>query len=834
MTQDPHNTLFSLAADFVHYTNCSVFLTGKAGTGKTTFLKYIRKNTTKQTAVVAPTGVAAINAGGVTIHSFFQLPFTPFIPGAGNAAGSNTIDKHQLLSRIKLTKERRKVLQQLELLIIDEISMVRCDVLDAMDAVLRHFRARYYEPFGGVQVLFIGDMFQLPPVVTPGEWEILRAFYNSPYFFDSKAIQEQQPVHIELNKIYRQNEEQFIELLNKVRNNEMDEAGFSLLNSRLNASFKNTKEQGYIILTTHNYKADAVNNEELGRLKSSPRSFKAGVEGEFNDKAYPAEETLQLKEGAQVMFIKNDTEKVRRYFNGKIGVVTKIEEETIHVQSLNEPEAIKVKKEKWENIRYTLNQQSQKVEEEVIGSFNQFPLRLAWAITIHKSQGLTFEKAVIDAGTAFAPGQVYVALSRCTTLTGIILKNNITNAGLITDERIIRFAQQKHHSAKLTEALILAKKNYQCTVLTDLFDLNLIITQMKQLIKVVEEHKESFNEETRRWLEAMDARLEALQATAQKFQPQLQQLLNSDSLPEQNEVLQARVAAASNYYGFHLQALLEQLPRSPAVTDSKQQALAYNEEIKELHSLLSQRLQAFNSCRNGFTVDVYHAEKNKFVLSSLQVNAYASASPYKKTESPHPILHKQLRQLRDKICSEQDVPVYLVASSNSIEEMARYLPQTKDELKQISGFGRAKIEKLGARFLELIVNYCDQYQLTSCIDEKLPKRQRKEKKESNREATDTKKETYKLYKEGRSVSEIAMTRNLTLQTIEGHLAYFVQHGLISVDELVSKEKLVLIEPVAKAYDGGSLTSLKAQLGNNVSFGEIRLTLAWVEFQAKGG
>ena len=384
---DAENTLFALAADFIQYTNRSVFLTGKAGTGKTTFLKYIRQSTIKQTAIVAPTGVAAINAGGVTIHSFFQLPFTPFIPGvsregrksaswqegldAGSSSGlsdsrtsdfrssghpdsPSSIDKHALIGRIKLNGERRKVLQQLELLVIDEISMVRCDVLDAIDAVLRHFRNRYQEPFGGVQLLFIGDMFQLPPVVPNEQWEILSQFYNSPYFFDSRVIAQQEPVHIELNKIYRQNEQHFIDLLNKVRNNIMDEEGFELLNKHYNPNFLPKKDDGYITLSTHNYKADAINAEELARLTDKPVTYTATVTGEFFEKAYPADEKLLLKKGAQVMFIKNDKDKERRFYNGKIGVITKLTNDVIHVQCKGETDEIEVKKEKWESIRLSL------------------------------------------------------------------------------------------------------------------------------------------------------------------------------------------------------------------------------------------------------------------------------------------------------------------------------------------------------------------------------------------------------------------------------------------------------------------------------------------------
>lgn len=826
MTQDPKNTLFSLAADFIHYTNRSVFLTGKAGTGKTTFLKHIRQTTTKQVAVVAPTGVAAINAGGVTIHSLFQLPFTPFVPAQkGFSKDDASIDKHALLSRIKLSGDRRKVLQQLELLVIDEISMVRCDVLDAIDAVLRHFRNRLHEPFGGVQVLFIGDMFQLPPVVPNEEWQILSAFYNSPYFFDSKVIAEQEPVHIELNKIYRQSDQQFIDLLNMVRNNEMDEEGYNLLNSLYNPSFQPAKDAGYITLSTHNNKTDTINRDELAKLYDTSIGYKATVTGEFNEKSYPADETLQLKKGAQVMFIKNDKEKERRYYNGKIGIITQLTNEVIHVQCKDEPAAIEVTKEKWENVRYTMNNSTQQVEEEVAGAFEQFPLRLAWAITIHKSQGLTFEKAIIDAGAAFAPGQVYVALSRCTSMQGIVLKSRITQSGLISDPHILQFSQQKHAATRLTAQLSASKGIYERKIIRSIFSLTDVMQQTENVLRVLADHETSFNAEAKPWLESVQVKLSALDEVAKKFDAQLMYLFNDDVLPEQHEPLQQRIKAAATYFEPQLRDILYLLAQSPAVTDSRQVANAYNGELNELHIQLSQKVHVVNICKNGFAADAFNTQKNKFTVSALQVNAYAGAASHRRTDSPHPALYKQLRQLRDQICKEEDdAPIYIIANSNTLDEMTRYLPQTLDELKQVSGFGKIKINRYGDRFLKIITDYCKLHNLSSLIHDKSPKREKKE-KVPGAVRPDTKDETYKLYLAGKTVEEIATERNLSTTTIEGHLAHFVQLGIIDVSKLVAKEKFVLIEPLTRAFEGGSITTLKAQLGDDVSYGEIRLVLA---------
>jgi len=826
MLHDQHNALFTLAADFIHYTNRSVFLTGRAGTGKTTFLKYIKANTSKQTAVVAPTGVAAINAGGATIHSFFQLPFTPYVPESkGFQQTEESIDRHHLLGRIKMNNDRRKVLQQLELLIIDEISMVRCDVLDAIDVVLRHFRYRYNEPFGGVQLLFIGDMFQLPPVVQEDEWRILSPFYNSPFFFDSKVLKQEEPVHIELNKIYRQNEQRFIELLNKVRNNEMDEDGFNLLNSRYDPSFQPAKDDGYITLTTHNYKADAINAEELGKLPLKIKSYKAGITGEFSEKSYPAEETLQLKVGAQVMMIKNDVEK--KYFNGKIGVITKLEEESVHVQCKDEPFTIEVKKEKWENIRYTLNQTSQQVDEDVMGTFEQFPLRLAWAITIHKSQGLTFERAVIDAGAAFASGQVYVALSRCTTLGGIVLKSRINNNGLRNDERIVQFSHQKNAAAQLSYALDESKKAYQSVVLKTLFELTALIKPAEALQKFAEESLKDFNTETLPWIQQMQEKINQLQDIAVKFQPQLQQLLQEQIMPEQNEQLQKRLKAASVYFAEQLQQLDQYLLSSAAVTDSKQKAMVYNLMLQDVHAAIAQKLHSMQGCTDGFNSAEFFRHKKQFILTQLRVNAYAAANKTYKTDIPHPELYKQLRILRDKICAQKDLPIYLVAAGGTLEELTKYLPQTMQELGKISGFGKAKSESYGQQFLDIITTYSKLHNLTSLIHEKTPKRERKE-KDPNKEKVDTKLETYKLYQSGKTVTEIAAARNLSAGTIEGHLAHYVRTGQISIEALVSKEKILLIEPLAKNFEGGTTTPIKERLGDNISYGEIRLVIASLE------
>jgi hypothetical protein len=825
---DHDNEMFQLAVNLVNESNRNIFLTGKAGTGKTTFLKYIKANCVKQIAVTAPTGVAAINAGGATIHSFFQLPLSPFIPEAKGFAGNDVVNKHSLLGRMRLNSEKRKVLQQLELLIIDEISMVRCDTLDAIDTVLKHFRFRNNEPFGGVQVLFIGDMFQLPPIVPDEEWNLLSPFYKSVYFFDSQVMQQFPPVHIEFKKIYRQSDAAFINVLNEVRHNNLSDAGMQLLNSRYDPWFELNGNDGYIFLTTHNYKSDNTNAEELSKLKQRSFSFKAEITGEFYEKSYPADALLQLKVGAQVMFIKNDKEKVKRYFNGKIGVITKIEQDKIFVQCGNDEDAIEVYKETWENIRYSINKQTQQLEEDVLGTFTQYPLRLAWAITIHKSQGLTFTNAVIDAGRAFAPGQVYVALSRCTSLNGIVLKSQINSAGLQTDKNIIEFSERNASEESLKRELHQSKKQYQQHLVLSLFDVTAALKQCMELHTTVKDNAAAFNTELLTWINEVEIKIAALQAVAEKFKLQLNGLFKDESLPEENVSLQQRLSAASAYFIKQLDEIIDFIKQSPAATDSKQHAKAYNDLLKDVFVLLAEKKHLLNCCVEKFSINNYYQHKKNFIVPLFSVNAYATASA-QKTESAHPLLHKKLRELRNKICEQKNVPVFYVAGSTTIDEMANYLPQNLDELIKISGFGQAKAKQYGHAFLQVILEYCNEHNLSSLIQTKQPKRERKE-RTAKEEKDGTKAISYKLHKEGHSVAEIAALRNLAVSTIESHLAFYIQRGIISVNELVKTDKLVLIEPMLQNAEENSITSIKQKLGDDVSFGEIRMVIASKEWE----
>ena len=828
---DTTNTAFQLASDFVNYTNLSLFLTGKAGTGKTTFLKHIKENEVKNTVVVAPTGVAAINAGGTTIHSFFQLPFTPFIPvSRGFGANDATTDKHSLISRLRLTNERKDIMKKLELLIIDEISMVRCDVLDAIDAVLRHVRSQHTQPFGGVQVLLIGDMHQLPPVIKAEEWQILAPHYKSEYFFNSYVIESQRPVYVELNKIYRQKDGAFVQVLNQVRNNQIDEEGFKLLHSRYLPNLHPAKEEKYITLTSHNSKADTINFKALNELKGQVHNFDATVEGDFYEKSYPADMNLKLKIGTQVMFLKNDIEKARRYFNGKIGVVDKIDGDKIFVQCEGEPIAIEVKKEKWKNIQYSLDKTTNQIEEKEIGSFTQFPLRLAWAITIHKSQGLTFEKAIIDAADAFASGQVYVALSRCTSLEGIILHSMINNKSLRSDWRITEFSNTQQTSDVQTNLLHQAKHNFQKEEIIRLFDFSEIQSIASKLLSLINNEMKIFNFEALLWIDTLNKSLEIIQLTGNKFLPQLHQLINQPELPENNEPLQKRLIAATNHFYTQLEGCIQHINNCIAVTDSKIVALDANKLLNEIYMCIYSRKHLLNSCKTGFNVNNYLIQKRTLVKPFLSVNMYAGKTTLQNNDSPYPQLYKQLRSKRDEICEQKKVAVYMVANSASLEEMAKYLPQTYDELSLITGFGKVKTHQFGEAFLSIINTFCEEHNLHTNMEAmplKTGSAKVKKKVSTIEVKVNTKTVSFLLFKEGKTVAEISVERALTVGTIEHHLAQFVATGEVDINKLVSVENQKIIQIAIDKYGDEVHKTIMQNIPPGITYGQVKIVLAHI-------
>ena len=534
---------------FINQTNKSVFLTGKAGTGKTTLLKVIIKTTHKNTAVVAPTGIAALNAGGVTIHSLFQLPFGGFIPDNIAPHISNAIkfeSKSTLSRHFKMSASKRNVIRNIELLVIDEVSMLRADVLDAIDFMMQSVR-RNKEPFGGAQVLFIGDLLQLPPIVKPEEWEILRKYYQGKFFFHAHVVQQNPPLYIELDKIYRQTDAEFISVLNNLRNNTITESDVSLLNRFVKPNFDLKKNKGYITLTTHNHKADAINSEALNELEGKTFKYKAQIIDDFPDKIYPLEESLELKVGSQIMFVKNDLSFEKNYYNGKMGIVKQLSQNEIFVEFPEEKKTIEVERYEWQNIRYKVNENTKEIKEEVLGTFTHYPIKLAWAITVHKSQGLTFDKAALDVSRVFQPGQAYVALSRLRSLKGLVLLAPIQMNGLSNDNDVMLYAQQKASEEYIQKSLEQETKDYLFKYLKATFD-------WQDLAQEWRNHRFSYKEEApkspkskyAKWAENQSYKMDSLVVPAQNFIKQLKNLFHVQHFDSQ--FINKRFQAAYNYF----------------------------------------------------------------------------------------------------------------------------------------------------------------------------------------------------------------------------------------------------------------------------------------------
>lgn len=528
------NKELSLAWQIINNTDTHLFLTGKAGTGKTTFLKELRQQSMKRMVVLAPTGIAAINAQGSTIHSFFQLNIGPQLPNMQSSRSKN----------YSFRKSKIQLIRSLDLIVIDEISMVRADILDAIDKVLRRYCDRQ-KPFGGVQMLMIGDMQQLSPVVKDEEWKLLSEYYQTPYFFSSNALRETDFVTVELQEVFRQSDPLFLDILNKVRTNTIDNSTLSLINSRYIPNFHPDKEDGYIRLCTHNRQADYINSLELDSINAPIVTFTADIEGDFPSMSFPTDKELRLKVGAQVMFVKNDSSPEKAYFNGMIGEIILFDDKNlIHVRCLDDGRIIKLGREKWENTKYYLNNETKEISEEIVGSFEQYPLKTAWAITVHKSQGLTFTKAILDIQYSFAHGQAYVALSRCKSLEGMVLSSPIDCSAIINDDVVEQFYNDPRHQQPDSLKLKEMELKYQLNTIDTVFSILPLLQGTNDIIRLLREHFYTQLPKTyAKWTEAAD-KLKELDNITRKFHNQYSTLLQSGD----NTLLQQRLKKGAEYF----------------------------------------------------------------------------------------------------------------------------------------------------------------------------------------------------------------------------------------------------------------------------------------------
>jgi len=651
-----HNADMNLAWQFIAFTNISVFLTGKAGTGKTTFLRRLHELTPKRMVVLAPTGVAAINAQGQTIHSFFQLPFGPNVPGMETAESK----------RYSMSKEKKALIRSLDLLVIDEISMVRCDLLDAVDREMRKYRDRT-KPFGGVQLLLIGDLQQLAPVAKDDEWALLQPYYSTPYFFGSRALAQIPYVTVELKHIYRQQDADFIDILAHIRTNNVTSEVLQKLNQRYIADFTPPDGEGWIRLTTHNNMANSYNQQKLEQLKGAAYTFTATVKGNFPEFSYPTDEQLTVKVGAQVMFVKNDPSPVHEYYNGKIGVIEDFVEDTIVVRCSEDDTMIAVPRLTWENTKYVIDEETKEIRESVDGTFTQYPLRLAWAITVHKSQGLTFDHAVVDINHSFAHGQVYVALSRCRTLKGLVLANPLNMRGVITDYSVNAYIDKELQEARLSaEKLPQLRYDYFICLLDELFSFDQLIWDFRVLTRVVDEHLYTTVPDL---LKDMKTALAAIEndviPVAKKFQKQYRQIISQCTNIYKDETLQQRLCAGSTYFSEQLQTILASFLEQKAVNISnKQVSTRYNNALDAFMLSLNVKLTTLTATtEEGFSVRTYLDSKAKAAIEDFKPKQSKRKTKAAKNAEEH---EKPKRQKGD---SERE-SLRLFSEGKSIKEIA--------------------------------------------------------------------------------------------------------------------------------------------------------------------
>ncbi len=748
-----------------------IFLTGKAGTGKTTLLKQITAETYKSCIVAAPTGIAALNAGGVTLHSLFQIPPATFVPQDGGLPASHSeavLTPSSFWRQHKMSEPRRQLLRSLELLIIDEVSMLRADTLDLIDMVLRSVR-RNPEPFGGVQVLFIGDLLQLPPVVRGREWELLGRYYSGIFFFHARALSQTPPIYIELDKVYRQADDSFVSLLNNLRQGSLSPADLVLLNRHVEPSFDSTEHDGYIMLSTHNDRVDHINRKAMDKLPSASVYYKAWVEGDFPEYLYPAEHTLELKLDARVMFLRNDTEHPRRYYNGKIGVVCDLSESHISVQLEGSDLVVEVERHEWANVRYTLDEDTQEPKAETIGSFKQYPLRAAWAITIHKSQGLTFERAAIDLERVFSSGQAYVALSRLTQLEGLVLLSPLSGRGIEAPRDVVSYGQGRLSPESLE--VVLKHERHVYWMLESLEAMN-----WSTLIDEWRDHSFSYRAETGRslksnygdWASETTAQVEELYRLALRFREQLRSLWASPQ-PDLEHIAQ-RVSLAADYFT----PRLTDIACSTGVTRAQ---ASRGRKVKEY-------LQELSSLQQGLTSTMQRLLRIRATLSAL-----AHGGGWERDSLG---VGAQLELWQDEVAR-------LTSERLSLEgESDRDLGE--DEGSATRATAPRKRQRKESR---------------PEPEPKLPK----EPKLRTHEIT------LELFRSGLSVEQMAQERSLTPSTIMTHLGHLIQEGRIALEEAIDPESIRLVESYLEEHpETEGLKALYEALEERIPYGALRLIL----------
>lgn len=703
------NEQLELAWQFVERTGVNVFLTGKAGTGKTTFLRQLKERSPKRMIVVAPTGVAAINAGGVTIHSFFQFPLAPYVPGSS----FNTKDE-----RFRFSKEKKRIIRTLDLLVIDEISMVRADLLDQIDAVLRLHKDKN-RPFGGVQLLMIGDLSQLAPVVKESDWTMLREYYRTPYFFGSLALQQTQHVTIELQHVYRQTDTNFINILNEVRENRLTPGGLAMLNSRYcDESVIKKCGEGVIRLTTHNATVNSYNEQRMNELKGARYAFDATVTGTFPETSYPAEKTLELKKGSQVMFLKNDSQGTR-YYNGKLGIITSIDDEHIRVRGLDDDIEVEVQPDVWTNARYVIDKETKEIREEIEGEFRQYPLRLAWAITVHKSQGLTFDRAVIDVNAAFAAGQVYVALSRLRSLDGLMLTEQLSPYSVKTDVAVTQYmntelAQAQHTANHLNDF----ERSYYLEMLSELFSFKSLGADMQRILRLLTEHfYKIYPTLLDNYKEKDSLFSKEIGGVAATFNAQYTQIVAKSEDYATDALLAERIGKGATYFANKLDEIVKPLVESTQIDSD-------NKDIKERAAEAVYNLQQSFALKryllkrvidNGFNVSAYLKDKAIGVLQAEQKEKREGKKSKvlekidvdRNADIKNPILFNQLRRWRAKRAEELERPVYGIITQRALIGIVNELPTTEKELLRMPTFGKKTLQMFGEEILRMVKGYLE-------------------------------------------------------------------------------------------------------------------------------